>query len=66
MEWLNEEDEVVVSATSTQQLDLVFSLVNDSIDGQVFICRVTRKGGMVGTQNFTVDVIGRINGVTHI
>ena len=63
MEWLNAEDEVVVSATSTQQLDLVFSLVNDSIHDQAFVCRVTRDGGMVGTQNFTINVIGKISSV---
>ena len=63
MEWLNEENKVVVSTISTQQLDLVFSLVNDSIHEQVYVCRVIRNGGMVGTQNFTVDVIGKINSV---
>ena len=63
IEWLNEEDEVVLSATSTEQLDLVFSLVNDSIHDRNYVCnvtRVTRDGGMIGTQNFTVDVIGKI------
>ena len=60
IEWLNEEDVVVLNATSIQQLDLIFSPVNDSIHGQIYICRVTRNGGMIGTQNFTVDVVGKI------
>ena len=59
MEWLR--DEVVVgSANSTQELDLVFSPVSDSIHNQVYVCRVTRDGGMIGAQNFTADVVGKI------
>ena len=59
IEWLNDEL-AVASATSTQQLDLVFSQVNDSIHNQVYICRVTREGGMTATQNFTVKVDGKL------
>ena len=65
IEWLI--DEVVVeSATSNgiQELDLVFSPVNDSIHNQVYVCRVTRDGrdGMPVTamQNFTVNVKGKM------
>ena len=59
MEWLA-NGLVVASATSTQKLVLLFSLVNDSIHGQVYVCRVTRDGGMTATQNFTVQVNGKI------
>ena len=58
LEWLS-EGEVVANALSTQTLPLLFSLVNDSIHEQVYVCRVTRGGGMVVTQNFTVQVIGK-------
>ena len=57
---------VVESAafTGIQQLDLVFSPVNDSIHNQVYLCRVTRDGenGMMVTaaQNFTVNVDGKM------
>ena len=61
MEWLNAEGVLITSATSTQQLDLVFSLVNDSIHDQVYVCRVTRDEGVIATQNFTTDVVGKIN-----
>ena len=58
MEWLR-NGEVVASVTSTsiQELDLVFSPVNDSIHNQVHVCRVTRDSGTV-SQNFTVQVNG--------
>ena len=59
IEWVT--DRVVVeSATSTEQLDLVFPLVSDSIHNQDYTCRVTREGGMTATQNFTVKVDGKI------
>ena len=65
IEWLR-NGMVVESAafTGIQQLDLVFSPVNDSIHNQVYLCRVTRdgeNGGMVtATQNFTVNVDGKM------
>jgi hypothetical protein len=65
MEWLR-DGMVVESATFTgiQQLDLVFSQVNDSIHTQVYVCRVTRDGGdgMITTtaQNFTVNIDGKM------
>ena len=59
IEWLT-NGVVVESATSTQQLDLVFSQVNDSIHGDVYICRVTREGGTQAEQNFTVKVESKI------
>jgi hypothetical protein len=57
MEWLR-NGEVVASAVFTQELVLSISLVNDSIHGQVYECRVTRSGGMIATQTFTVQVNG--------
>ena len=58
MEWLT-DGEVVASSTSTQKLVLLVSLVSDSIHGQVYVCRVTRDGGMLAMQNFTVQVNGK-------
>ena len=65
IEWLR--DGVVVksvTSNSIQELDLVFSPVNDSIHNQVYMCRVTRDGrdGMPVTavQNFTVNVKGKM------
>ena len=58
MEWLRNGEVVAsVSSTSIQELDLVFSPVNDSIHNQVHVCRVTRDSGTVA-QNFTVQVNG--------
>ena len=57
MEWLT-NGRVVESALSTQSLDLIIPLVNDSIHDDIFICRVTREGGRIATQNFTADVVG--------
>ena len=63
MEWLR-DGVVVESAALTQQLDLVFSLVNDSIHDLVYTCRVTREMGegmsAIATQNFTVNVDGNV------
>ena len=63
IEWLR--DGMVVESdafTGIQELDLVFSPVNDSIHNQIYVCRVTRDGenGMTVTavQNFTVNVDG--------
>ena len=58
MEWLV-NGTVVESAVSTQILDLIIPLVNDSIHGDVFVCRVTRDYGMMATQNLAVNVDGR-------
>ena len=50
----------MTSSMSTQQLDLVFSLVTDSIHRQVYVCRVTRLADeMVATRNFTANVVGK-------
>lgn len=57
MEWLHNED-IVERATSIQQLDLVFSPVNDSIHGRMYVCRVTEEDGEHAEKNFTVKVDG--------
>ena len=65
IEWLR-DGMVVKSAafTGIQELDLVFSPVNDSIHTQVYVCRVARDGGNETTvsavQNFTVKVDGKM------
>ena len=65
IEWLR-DGMVVESATFTgiQEMDLVFSPVNDSIHTQVYVCRVTRDGGngmtVTAAQNFTVNVDGKM------
>ena len=63
IEWLTNAGVVVESATSTQQLDLGFSQVSDSIHNQTYTCRVTRPGvdEMPLTKNFTVKVDGKVN-----
>ena len=65
IEWLR--DGMVVetaSFTGIQELDLVFSPVNDSIHTQVYVCRVIRDGGngmtVRAVQNFTVNVDGKM------
>lgn len=60
IQWLT-NGVVIERAYSVQQLDLTFSLVNDSIHNEVYTCRVTRQGGTTATQNFTVNV----NGIRH-
>jgi hypothetical protein len=58
MEWLR-NGTVVAAAVSTQQLDLEFSPVNDSIHNQVYVCRVTREGDVQVEQSFNVRVDGK-------
>ena len=60
IEWLTNGEEVIESALPTQELDLVFPLVNDSIHNEVYFCRVTREGLMTATQNFTLNVDGKV------
>ena len=64
MEWLR--DGVVVESDNTagiQELNLMFSPVNDSIHNQVYVCRVTREGGgmppVTAVQNFTMNIDGK-------
>ena len=57
IEWLKNLV-IVTSAIFTSELVLMFSPVNDSIHNQVYVCRVTRDGG-VALQNFTANVDGK-------
>ena len=59
MEWLL-NGAVIASDTSTQQLNLEFSPVSDSIHNQVYVCRVTRQGGAQAEQDFTAIVDGNV------
>ena len=59
IEWLT-NGSIIESATSTQQLNLVFSPVNDSIHNMVYVCRVTRMGGTQAEKNVTVTVNGKL------
>ena len=65
IEWMK-NGEIVESDNTAgiQELDLEFSLVNDSIHNQVYVCRVTREGkdGMqpvAAVQNLAVNVNGK-------
>ena len=61
MEWLN-DNEIVVSENDTQQLQLSFNPVNDSIHGKIFTCTVTRRDDMhmneTVKQNITLTAKG--------
>ena len=59
IEWLT-NDSIIESATSTQQLNLVFSPINDSIHNMVYECRVTRMDGTQAEKNVTVTVNGKL------
>ena len=48
--WLNDNALVLNRTVSTQQLDLVFPLVNDSNHNQVYTCRITRAQGMANPE----------------
>lgn len=61
IEWLRDGDEPVAVMPMERKLDLLFSPVNDSVHGTVYTCRVTRNGSEVAEQNFTMNVIGKIN-----
>lgn len=58
MEWETRGAVLARSATSVQQLDLVFTLVNDSIHDQIYTCQVTREDRVRATQNFTAKIDG--------
>ena len=66
IEWLRDGEIVEGNSTAgIQELDLEFSLVNDSIHNQVYVCRITREGKdgiqpVTAVQNFTVNVNGKV------
>ncbi len=59
MEWLTNNGTVIFTETLTQQLDLHFTPVNDSVHGCIYVCRVTRKTNETVEQNFTMNVEGK-------
>ena len=59
IEWLT-NGSTIESATSIQQLNLVFSPVNDSIHNMVYVCRVTWMDGTQADKNVTVRVNGNL------
>ena len=71
IEWMR-NGEIVESDNTAgiQELDLEFSLVNDSIHNKVYVCRVTREGkdGMqpvTAVQNFIVRIDGKAMLLKH-
>ena len=58
IEWLTQERTVIVYENNATQLNLTFIPVNDSIHGQVYICRVIRNDSDTPEQNFTMNVEG--------
>jgi hypothetical protein len=58
MEWLTQEGDVIVFGSSVTWLNLTFTPINDSIHGQVYICRAERSGSHMAEQNFTMNVKG--------
>ena len=63
LEWLNSAGVTVLSTTTMQTLDLVFSPVNDSIHGQQYSCRVRIPSDPTfeAVANITVTVTGACN-----
>ena len=59
IQWLRDKEKVVALGSMVMHLDLHFMPVNDSIHGQVYICRVTRNATEVAEQNFTMNVEGK-------
>ena len=67
MEWLTQEGTVIILERNVTQLNLIFTPVNDSIHGQVYICRAIRSGSDMPEQNFTMNVESkRLRGFYYI
>ena len=67
MEWLTQEGTVIILDRNVTQLNLIFTPVNDSIHGQVYICRAIRSGSDMPEQNFTMNVESkRLRGFYYI
>ncbi len=59
MEWLTHEGTIIVWESGVTRLNLTFIPVNDSIHGQVYICRVIlRSSSDMPMINFTMNVEG--------
>ena len=52
--------QVVASATSVQQLQLVLDPVNDTIHGSEVICLVTRRANERANQSLSISVTGKL------
>ena len=60
IEWLTSNGMILESQPLTQQLDLVFSPVNESIHNNTYICKVYRNSGVqYAEENITVRVEGK-------
>ena len=53
--WLK-DGVVVIEGGALTSLDLVFSVVNDSIHGNIYTCRVTLTNGVIHRENITISV----------
>ena len=59
MEWLRNGNEVVAFMSMKKKLDLPFNFVSDCVHGMIYTCRVTRNGGEVAEQDFTMNVTSK-------
>ena len=59
IEWLTHERVIIDFESNETQLDLLFMPVNDSVHGQVYICRVIRNHSDMPERNFTMNVKGK-------
>ena len=55
IEWLNGNNETVVSARNTRDLNLTLTPVNTSIHNGVYTCRASRNGSTMKTVMLTVS-----------
>lgn len=58
IEWLNSDDEVIVSEMNTSELNLTFAPVNTSINNQIYTCRVNKSASV--NKTIVVSVTGKI------
>lgn len=58
IEWLNSNDEIIVSEMNTSELNLTFAPVNTSINNRMYTCRVN-KSALVN-KTIVASVTGKI------
>ena len=58
IEWLNSNDEVIISQTHASELNLIFAPVNISINNQMYTCRVNKSASV--NKTIVVSVTGKI------
>ena len=59
IEWISHEDQNIITleyTTHENELELSFQLINDTLNGKIYTCRVTRSGSELIEQNFTMNV----------